>query len=120
MARTTPHISDGVLTLQEGAGERRVVLESRAWWNWLAAQEQQTFFFENALGRFTARCEYKHGGWYWYAYRKQGGKLHKVYLGKSENLTQARLSAIAGALADSAARQPQETSAPPSESDQIL
>src|SRR5215813_6689867 len=87
MARTTPHIRNGILAIQEGTQEHTVLLESGQWWDWLNAESQRTFYFENALGSFTARREYKHGGWYWYAYRKHADKLHKAYLGKSEALT---------------------------------
>ncbi len=101
MARTTPHICEGVLALHEGAQAQSIPLESAAWWEWLTAERHRTFYFENALGSFTARREYKHGGWYWYAYRKRAGKLHKAYLGKAEELTLDRLSATAATLAGS-------------------
>ena len=99
MARTTPRICDGVLALHEGAQAQSIAVESAAWWKWLTAEHHQTFYFENALGSFTARREYKHGGWYWYAYRKRARKLHKAYLGKAEELTLDRLNATAVALA---------------------
>jgi LuxR family transcriptional regulator, maltose regulon positive regulatory protein len=34
----------------------------------------------------------------WYAYRTQGGQLHKAYLGKPEELTRDRLNEVAAAL----------------------
>jgi LuxR family maltose regulon positive regulatory protein len=103
MARTTPRICNGVLALHEGAREQSIPLESAAWWEWLKAERHQTFYFANTLGSFTARREQKHGGWYWYAYRKRAGKLHKAYLGKAEELTLDRLNATAAALAGSSA-----------------
>jgi LuxR family transcriptional regulator, maltose regulon positive regulatory protein len=39
------------------------------------------------------------GGAYWYAYRKQGGRLRKGYLGRAEDLTLQRLDAVATRLA---------------------
>src|SRR5258708_37665701 len=47
---------------------------------------------------FTARKEQRPGGWYWYAYRRSQGKLHSVYLGKSEELTLERLNTTAEGL----------------------
>jgi hypothetical protein len=54
----------------------------------------RTFAFRSAFGTFTARKEQasnKRGGWYWRAYRKREGKLHRVYLGKSEEVTLDRM-----------------------------
>jgi LuxR family maltose regulon positive regulatory protein len=100
MARTTPQISDGVLIIQENAQDQPVPVESQAWWDWLNAGSRRVFYFKSALGSFTARREEKHGGLYWYAYRKRGGRLYKAYLGKSADLTAARLNGTAAALAD--------------------
>ena len=48
---------------------------------------------------FTARKETsKTGKDYWYAYRKVEGRLHKRYIGKSEDITSKRLSEVALAL----------------------
>jgi len=58
--------------------------------------------FRSALGSFTARREpasNKRGGEYWRAYRKHEGRLHRVYLGKSEELTLERLNSAAVTLA---------------------
>ncbi len=43
----------------------------------------------------TARREWLRNGWYWYAYHRSKGKLRKVYLGRTEELTLERLHAIA-------------------------
>src|SRR5260370_13103309 len=68
-------------------------------------------------GTFTARKEQagnKRGGRYWKAYRRRNGKLHRAYLGKSEELTLERLNAIAAALAgESLARKASRTREPP-------
>jgi LuxR family maltose regulon positive regulatory protein len=99
MARATPHIIDGVLTYRDAMHEHTIPVGSPLWWQWLAAQTSSTFRFEHRLGHFTARRERKHDGWYWYAYRKRGGTLQKVYLGKSADLTLDRLQEVAAALA---------------------
>lgn len=47
---------------------------------------------------YTVRQETKKGGDYWYGYRKVAGKLHKKYIGKSSELSTAKLEEIAEAL----------------------
>jgi chromosome segregation ATPase len=47
---------------------------------------------------YTVRQEAKKGGDYWYGYRKVAGKLHKKYIGKSSELSTAKLEEIAEAL----------------------
>lgn len=47
---------------------------------------------------YTVRQETKKGGDYWYGYRKVAGKLHKKYIGKSSELSTAKLEEIAKAL----------------------
>ena len=47
---------------------------------------------------YTVRQEKKKGGDYWYGYRKVAGKLHKKYIGKSSELSRAKLEEIAEAL----------------------
>ena len=59
----------------------------------------------SSSGTFTARKEQagnRRGGWYWKAYRKDGGKLSSAYLGKSERVTLERLHAVATKLASKA------------------
>lgn len=83
MARTTP--------LSVGTPE---------WFAWLAGTG--AFAFAGPPGIFAACHEpvgHGRGGRYWRAYRKVGGRLHRVYLGRSEDLTLARLEAAAVSLA---------------------
>ena len=47
---------------------------------------------------YTVRQETKKGGDYWYGYRKVAGKLHKRYIGKSSELSTAKLEEIAETL----------------------
>src|SRR5260221_14540837 len=60
------------------------------------------FAFRSDSSTFQVRKEQagnKRGGWYWRAYHKRHGKLRRVYLGKSEELTLERLNAVAATLA---------------------
>lgn len=96
---TKPIVQDGVLW----AGEQGtavfppIPLDSPQWNNWLTTHNQ--FKFKGAAGHFSARREIRHGNDYWYAYRRRSGKLHKAYLGKSEEITPARLEQAAAKLA---------------------
>lgn len=101
MARTQiPLVSDGHLLLlnEVEIGLPPVVVGSAAWYTWLVDEQNQSFSFRNDSGTFTARRERQRHGWYWYAYRKNEGKLLKAYLGKSETLTIEHLHAAAAVL----------------------
>jgi len=69
------------------------------WLEWL--QNNDSFRFEDnaqynsELGTFTARKEKND---YWYGYRKIYSKLHKKYIGKSEQCTAKKLKATADGL----------------------
>ncbi len=75
----------------------RIVPESPAWFAWL--DQVSSFAFLGKSGHYTARKEAKQrGGRYWSAYLATGEQLTKKYLGKSADLTLARLEHIAGML----------------------
>ena len=99
-----------------------VVPESSAWFTWLT--QVSSFTFQGQTGCYTAHQEPKQrGGRYWYAYRATGEKRMKRYLGKTADLTLARLEQVASALsADRAAplQTKRETPPKPSESEAHL
>jgi LuxR family maltose regulon positive regulatory protein len=99
MAYITPVVSTNVLSYQLGTHNYTIRVGSLQWWEWLADEHNTTFRFVDTVGSFTARREHKRGGWYWYAYRKRQGRLHKAYLGKPEELTPMRLADVATTLA---------------------
>ena len=75
----------------------RIVPESPAWFAWL--DQVSSFAFFGKSGHYTARKEAKQrGDRYWYAYLATGEQLTKKYLGKTADLTLARLEHIAGVL----------------------
>jgi len=83
------------------AGQRReplhLAIEGPAWFAWLNAVS--SFAFHGQRGSYTARKETKQRrAVYWYAYRNTKGKLAKKYLGKTADLTLARLEDVAGLL----------------------
>jgi len=71
---------------------------SAAWYAWLA--DATSFAFRSGQGTFTAHKE-RRGSTreYWKAYRRHAGRLHRVYLGKSSEITLDRLNAAAAELA---------------------
>jgi LuxR family maltose regulon positive regulatory protein len=100
MAKMTPLVRGDRLIYQQDDHEQALVVETPAWFAWLATAT--TFAFTSDTGTFTARKERagnQRGGWYWKAYRTQHGKHSSLYLGKTEALTLERLNAVAQALA---------------------
>lgn len=111
MSAKTPTVSAG--GLYDPAAPDRIDLDSPAWWAWLAAPTTTRFAYPlydpavgYTIGFMTVRKEGRQrGGRYWTAYRRAGARLRKVYLGRSETVTAARLQAIAEVLRAEASRQ---------------
>jgi RNA polymerase sigma-70 factor (ECF subfamily) len=62
-------------------------------------QQIDTFDFLGDDGKFTARKEKRlHGYAYWYAFKRSGKRKEKMYLGRSSELTLARMEAMAKRL----------------------
>jgi len=70
---------------------------SPLWYEWLSTARK--FSFKSQLGSFVAQHEMRRNKAYWYAYRRQGGKLYKSYLGKTEELTLERLQQVGLSIA---------------------
>ena len=72
-----------------------IVPDSPEWFAWL--DQVASFSFSGKSGHFTTRKEAKQrGGRYWSAYLMAGERITKKYLGRTTNLTLARLEHIAG------------------------
>jgi LuxR family transcriptional regulator, maltose regulon positive regulatory protein len=100
MARRIPLVTAEGLRVLEPPGGPRITVDSPGWAAWLRDPATRSFSFRGSSGIFTARKERRSGGAeYWSAYRKRGGKLRKVYLGKAEKVTLARLEDAATKLA---------------------
>src|SRR5258706_102348 len=71
---------------------------AQAWFAWL--DSVSSFTFQGQQGQLTARKESRRWGeGYWYAYRRVGERLTKKYLGRTADLTLARLEEAASLLA---------------------
>lgn len=71
-----------------------------SWYVWLAAHS--AFAFQGQRGKLTLLKESRTRGeeGYWYAYRSRQGHTRKKYLGRSSDLTLARLEETASSLAE--------------------
>jgi hypothetical protein len=77
-----------------------VPLDTSAWFAWL--EQGCTFYFDSPLGSFTARCEPRANALFWYAFRRYRKHLYKAYLGRSADLSSARLLTVTQLLAHKA------------------
>lgn len=84
-------VAGGILETESGF---TIELESSQWLKWSETVQSFRYCPLSSDAPFTARREKD----YWYAYRKQQGKLHKRYIGKIEDLTINRLEEIASLL----------------------
>ena len=95
-----PSVADGLLQATTAGGVAGLAVGSPAWFAWLADDAARSFSFRSPAGAYTARKERRQrGGAYWVAYRTAAGRQHKVYLGRSEDLTPDRLAEAAATLA---------------------
>src|SRR3989442_5802639 len=91
------------VTGPERASALSMVPNTPAWFAWLAGVS--SFAFRGQAGSYTARQEaVQRGARYWYAYLRTGQKLRKKYLGKTTDLTLARLEQVARLLQAERAR----------------
>ncbi len=72
--------------------------DQEQWRTWL--EVCSSFSFQGQSGRLTLRKESRQRGedHYWYAYRRQGGRLVKRYVGRTTDITLERLEATARVL----------------------
>jgi len=89
--------------LDEPGSEPFLPLASHAerWVAWL--ESISAFSFQGQQGHLTVRKEARpRGDQYWYAYRRVGPRMAKKYLGRTVDLTLARLEEIAAAFSSAA------------------
>lgn len=76
----------------------RLISLSVNWYNNVYLWDAGATIKEDINFQMTLRKERRAGRWYWYAYRRIYGKLHKRYVGETEQITEERLLKIAQAL----------------------
>jgi DNA-binding SARP family transcriptional activator len=102
MAQRIPTVIDNQLQATE-PGREPIVVGASEWFAWLDHPQTRSFSYQTADGAVTVRRERKRQQWYWYAYSSRHHTLHKVYLGKTAELSAARLAEAAARLSRSAA-----------------
>ena len=97
--RETPWVRQGQVVTAAGAPLR---IDTTAWFAWL--ETASAFCYTSSQGglRLTAYREKRRQQMYWYGYARNAGKLHNIYLGKTERLTQACLDEACRRLAGKA------------------
>lgn len=84
-----PSVLGGLLELPNG---KVVKLESVEGFKWLSNSDFRSFRFEDGTSPYTCRKETVKGtDGYWYGYQRVGGKVTKRYIGKTSDLTLAKL-----------------------------
>ena len=91
-------IASVVQGLIETEGGKVFELDTPKGFTWVESVTSFRYVSAGASKPYTVRKEAKKGGDYWYGYRKVAGKLHKKYIGKSSELSTAKLEEIAEAL----------------------
>lgn len=94
----TPKVRAGLLTWFDPFEQRTNTVGSVGslqWWDWLKLDWAASFRYQDQHGSFTAIRENRRGCHVWYAHRRQRGKLKRLYLGKSDNLTADKLAHVA-------------------------
>ncbi len=97
--QNTAIVAGETLIYQRDGERTQLHVGTSTWYAWL--QTATLFRVRSPFGTFTMRREqagHRHGTWYWRAYRKRDGKLHRVYVGKVEEVTLERLNAVARQL----------------------
>ncbi len=79
---------------------QEITVGSLEWYAWLQDETNRSFSFKTDYGTFSVRRELKRHDWYWYAYRKIRRAFHKIYLGRSQELTPERLRQVAATFVD--------------------
>jgi LuxR family maltose regulon positive regulatory protein len=93
MAHATPR-EEGDTLFDPAHAAQAITVGTPPWYAWL--EGVTTFAFVGPSGRFTARKERRGpADGYWRAYRKRAGVVHSAYLGKTADLTLARLQEVA-------------------------
>jgi hypothetical protein len=105
MSTKTPTVSEAAVyapDLPDGG----IRLDTVAWFAWLESPMTRSFSYPlfdpqcgYIRGYMTVRKETRQrGGSYWSVYRRGGGRLRKIYLGRSANVTGTHLEEIARTL----------------------
>lgn len=109
----TPVVRNQMLLLDDPL--QRIQLDSLAWWTWLENADAFSYLPPRSLYALTLRKEKRRHRWYWYAYLKVGcllgAKLHNAYVGRTADLTTAKLQQVMQTLLEKIRRHTTQRSA---------
>ena len=102
MGRKTPTVSEAAVYAAD-LPDGRIRLDTPEWFAWLAAPTTISFSYPifdpskgYIVGWLTVRKELRRNERsYWWIFRRQDGRVRKIYLGRSTTVTEERLNAIA-------------------------
>ena len=98
MRTKTPTVSEGAVYAPDLPGGT-IRLDTPAWFSWLEAPTTTSFAYPLFDGFMTVRKDRRQrGSAYWSVFRRAGGGMRRVYIGRSVAVTGARLQAIARTL----------------------
>jgi len=105
MRTKTPTVSEGAVYAPDLPGGT-IRLDTPAWFSWLEAPTTTSFAYPlfdatrgYIRGFMTVRKDRRRrGSAYWSVFRRAGGGMRRVYIGRSVAVTGARLQAIARTL----------------------
>lgn len=98
--KNTPVLESGTLyTNDENTSGIRI--DTPAWYAWTL--DNDAFYFKSERVGFSLRKERQRNGWFWYAYKRIGGRLLKRYVGV--DVTAAGLEVLAAVFLNGGVRQ---------------
>jgi len=86
-----PFLRDGLLHL---VSDSFIEVDTEAWFTWLTQANRFCYWPTTSTFRLTLRKEKRRHTDYWYAYLKHACKLHNAYVGRSQDVTNARLQQV--------------------------
>jgi len=98
-----PYVRDSKLHRPDG-GLVCAVGSRTGWLDWLEDRRHTSFRYEDADGRSCSMVKERRKGstgvahYYWYAHKQVRSELKRIYLGRSVNVTIARLEQAIGRL----------------------
>jgi hypothetical protein len=79
-------------------GARVILVDSPMWREWLADRRHTTFQVRCSTGIYRVLREQRNNGQGWYGLQRIGGKIRRVYIGRTPSLTVERLLAAGARL----------------------
>lgn len=103
--RTKPPVVSAGYVADRQHADRPIHLDTPDWFAWLETATTTSFSYPlfdprcgYIVGFMTVRKESRRGCRYWWVFRRDQGRVRKIYLGHAATVTGMRLATIAGQL----------------------